>query len=34
MGDKEKESVAGRAPAGHQYNANSIKVLGGLEAVR
>jgi DNA gyrase subunit B len=34
MGDKEKESVAGRAPAGHQYDAKSIKVLGGLEAVR
>src|SRR5581483_3210409 len=29
----EKESVAGKA-AGHQYDAKSIKVLGGLEAVR
>ena len=35
MGDKEKESVTGKAPAGgHQYDAKSIKVLGGLEAVR
>jgi len=34
MGDKEKEPVAGKAPAGHQYDAKSIKVLGGLEAVR
>ncbi len=33
MGDKEKESVTGKAP-GHQYDAKSIKVLGGLEAVR
>src|ERR1700687_3366044 len=31
MGDK--ESVTGKAP-GHQYDATSIKVLGGLEAVR
>src|ERR1700687_5519660 len=31
MGDK--ESVTGKAP-GHQYDAKSIKVLGGLEAVR
>src|SRR5580658_5219100 len=31
MGDK--ETVAGKAP-GHQYDAKSIKVLGGLEAVR
>src|SRR5581483_10183380 len=29
----EKESVAGKA-AGHRYDATSIKVLGGLEAVR
>jgi DNA gyrase subunit B len=34
MGDKEKEPVVGKAPAGHQYDAKSIKVLGGLEAVR
>src|ERR1700752_282173 len=34
MGDKEKESVAGKAPVGHQYDATSIKVLGGIEAVR
>jgi DNA gyrase subunit B len=33
MGDKEKEAVTGKAP-GHQYDAKSIKVLGGLEAVR
>jgi DNA gyrase subunit B len=38
MGDKEKEDkskepVVGKAP-GHQYDAKSIKVLGGLEAVR
>ena len=36
MGDKEdksKEPVIGKAP-GHQYDAKSIKVLGGLEAVR
>src|ERR1700756_661805 len=36
MGDKEdksKETVVGKAP-GHQYDAKSIKVLGGLEAVR
>src|SRR6185437_15295948 len=31
MGDK--EAVPGKAP-GHQYDAKSIKVLGGLEAVR
>jgi DNA gyrase subunit B len=31
MGDK--ESVTGKGP-GHQYDAKSIKVLGGLEAVR
>src|ERR1035438_4586949 len=30
MGDKETGKVAG----GHQYDAKSIKVLGGLEAVR
>ena len=29
----EKEAVAGKA-AGHRYDATSIKVLGGLEAVR
>jgi DNA gyrase subunit B len=34
MGDKEKEPVTGKAPGGHQYDAKSIKVLGGLEAVR
>ena len=34
MGDKEKESVTGKGPGGHQYDAKSIKVLGGLEAVR
>src|ERR1051326_1143415 len=35
MGDKEKESVLpGKTTAGHQYDAKSIKVLGGLEAVR
>src|SRR5262244_1273802 len=34
MGDKEKESVVGKAAGGHQYDAKSIKVLGGLEAVR
>ncbi|HUL14361.1 MAG TPA: ATP-binding protein, partial [Terriglobales bacterium] len=34
-GDREeaKETVAGQAP-GHKYDAKSIKVLGGLEAVR
>src|SRR5512142_1799336 len=32
MGDK--ENVGGKAPGGHQYDAKSIKVLGGLEAVR
>src|SRR5712675_229481 len=31
--DKSKEPVVGKAP-GHQYDAKSIKVLGGLEAVR
>src|SRR3984893_3935846 len=31
--DKSKEPVIGKAP-GHQYDAKSIKVLGGLEAVR
>jgi DNA gyrase subunit B len=34
MGDKEKEPVTGKAAGGHQYDAKSIKVLGGLEAVR
>src|SRR5712672_953483 len=34
MGDKEKEMIAGKAVPGHQYDAKSIKVLGGLEAVR
>src|SRR5258705_6446408 len=34
MGDKEKEMVAGKTVPGHQYDAKSIKVLGGLEAVR
>ena len=34
MGDKEKEMVPGKAVPGHQYDAKSIKVLGGLEAVR
>src|SRR6266404_4979222 len=36
MGDKEEksqESVIGKAP-GHQYDAKSIRVLGGIEAVR
>src|SRR5258705_9458110 len=36
MGDKEdksKEPVIGKAP-GHQYDAKSIRVLGGIEAVR
>ena len=33
MGEKEKETVTGKAP-GHQYDAKSIKVLGGIEAVR
>src|SRR6266849_5557215 len=32
MGDK--ETTTGKAPVGHQYDAKSIKVLGGLEAVR
>src|ERR1700756_4840496 len=34
MGDKEKETVPGKTTVGHQYDAKSIKVLGGLEAVR
>ncbi len=35
MGDKEKEPViSGKTTPGHQYDAKSIKVLGGLEAVR
>src|SRR5215470_11995299 len=34
MGDKEKETITGKGPGGHQYDAKSIKVLGGLEAVR
>src|SRR6478672_9518562 len=34
MGDKEKEPLIGKATPGHQYDAKSIKVLGGLEAVR
>src|ERR1700758_3250953 len=34
MGDKEKEPVTGKGPGGHQYDAKSIKVLGGMEAVR
>jgi len=33
MAEKEKDSVTGKAP-GHQYDAKSIKVLGGIEAVR
>src|SRR5260370_36645953 len=36
MGDKEEKSqepVIGKAP-GHQYDAKSIRVLGGIEAVR
>src|ERR1700680_1670551 len=32
MGDKENQAAKG--PAGHKYDAASIKVLGGLEAVR
>src|SRR5262252_1539953 len=32
MGDK--ENVGGKPTGGHQYDAKSIKVLGGLEAVR
>jgi len=32
MGDK--ENVVGKTTSGHQYDAKSIKVLGGLEAVR
>jgi len=32
MGDK--ENVGGKPAGGHQYDAKSIKVLGGLEAVR
>src|SRR5579864_8865582 len=34
MGDKEKETLPGKTTGGHQYDAKSIKVLGGLEAVR
>jgi DNA gyrase subunit B len=34
MGDKEKEPLIGKTTPGHQYDAKSIKVLGGLEAVR
>src|SRR5881409_2889697 len=34
MGDKEKESLVGTPQGGHKYDAKSIKVLGGLEAVR
>src|SRR5438445_3773152 len=34
MGDKEKQSMTGKGPGGHKYDAKSIKVLGGLEAVR
>src|SRR6184192_1468443 len=33
MGDKENVSAPVQ-PAGHKYDAKSIKVLGGLEAVR
>src|SRR2546427_1163940 len=32
MGDK--ENIVGKTTSGHQYDAKSIKVLGGLEAVR
>jgi len=32
MGDK--ENIVGKTTTGHQYDAKSIKVLGGLEAVR
>ena len=32
MGDK--ENVGGTPQGGHKYDAKSIKVLGGLEAVR
>ena len=32
MGDK--ETLVGKTTSGHQYDAKSIKVLGGLEAVR
>jgi DNA gyrase subunit B len=34
MGDKETPSGKGGPAAGHKYDATSIKVLGGLEAVR
>ncbi len=34
MGDKETPTGKGPASAGHKYDATSIKVLGGLEAVR
>src|SRR5260370_2146618 len=38
MGDKETPAVKGPGPAspagGHKYDATSIKVLGGIEAVR
>ncbi len=34
MGDKETPAGKGPASAGHKYDATSIKVLGGLEAVR
>ena len=30
----EKEAAATRGAVGHKYDATSIKVLGGLEAVR
>ena len=34
MGDKETPAGKGPSSAGHKYDATSIKVLGGLEAVR
>src|SRR5260370_31072680 len=34
MGDKEKETVPGKTTVGQQYDAKTIKVLGGLEGVR
>ncbi|MGH9575783.1 MAG: DNA topoisomerase (ATP-hydrolyzing) subunit B [Candidatus Acidiferrales bacterium] len=34
MGDKETPAGKGPGSAGHKYDATSIKVLGGLEAVR
>src|SRR5713226_4534637 len=38
MGDKETQAAKGPGPAspaqGHKYDAKSIKVLGGIEAVR